>query len=36
VNFIENDKIMHPEILKSIEFLKLFELNIPIALRDDI
>ena len=36
VNFIENDKIMHPEILKSIEFLRLFELNIPIALRDDI
>ncbi len=36
VNFIENDKIMHPEILKSIEFLRSFELNIPIALRDDI
>ncbi|MBI9037563.1 MAG: histidine ammonia-lyase [Bacteroidales bacterium] len=36
VSFIENDKIMHPEILNSIEFLRNFELNIPIALRDDI
>ena len=36
VKFIENDKIMHTEISKSIEFLRNIELNIPDALRDDV
>lgn len=36
VSFIENDKIMHNEISKSIDFLKNVELNIPVALRDDV
>jgi len=36
VDFVENDKVMYPEIAKSVEFLREVPLNIPDALMQGI